>query len=97
MTLKSFVLDGNNFSNIEGFHDEVQHVLTDDFKAYGRGLDAFNDVLRGGFVKYEYDEPFTLVWKNASKSRKELGSNFDDLIDIIERRHADHITLILED
>jgi hypothetical protein len=39
----------------------------------GRNLDAFNDVLRGGFGVYEYAEPVRLIWLHSNKSRKDLG------------------------
>jgi RNAse (barnase) inhibitor barstar len=39
----------------------------------GHNLDAFNDLLRGGFGVYEYKEPIKLTWKNISKSKADLG------------------------
>lgn len=70
----SFEIDGNNFSNLSEFYDEIERKLTKnlDFKI-GRNLDALNDVLRGGFGTYEYEEPFTLVWKNIEKSKNDFG------------------------
>ena len=38
---------------------------------WGRNLDAFNDVLRGGFGSPE--DGFVLVWKNHLASRERLG------------------------
>ena len=45
-----FTIDGRRFSNMAGFYDEVEQVFTCglDWKI-GRNLDAFNDILRGGF------------------------------------------------
>ena len=45
-----FTIDGRRFSNMAGFYDEVERVFTFglDWKI-GRNLDAFNDILRGGF------------------------------------------------
>ena len=73
MAKKTFVIDGNNFSDLEGFYTEVQKVLTDDFKEFGRNLDAFNDILRGGFGKFGAYEEVKIVWKNSEKSKKDLG------------------------
>lgn len=55
-------IDGNNFSTLKGFYDEVERKLTKNLDwNIGRNLDAFNDVLRGGFGVYEYEEPFKLL------------------------------------
>ena len=49
-----FIIDGRRFSNMAGFYDEVEQVFTCglDWKI-GRNLDAFNDILRGGFGRHE--------------------------------------------
>ena len=39
------------------------------FEGVGRNLSAFNDVLRGGFGLFEYDEPISIVWNHSAKSR----------------------------
>ena len=39
----------------------------------GRNLDAFNDVLRGGFGVHDYEEPIRLIWENSDNSRQKLG------------------------
>ena len=50
--------DGRRFSNMAGFYDEVERVFTSglDWKI-GRNLNAFNDILRGGFGWHEYGQP----------------------------------------
>jgi RNAse (barnase) inhibitor barstar len=70
--MKSFVINGNNFSDLSSFFDEVENVLTDKTSEFGRNFDAFNDVLRGGFGKYDYNESVELIWKNSKKSRRDL-------------------------
>jgi len=72
MTKKQFTIDGTNFSTLNGVYDEVGKVLCPDFE-WGRNLDAFNDILRGGIEEHEYEEPIELVWKNSEKSRNDLG------------------------
>lgn len=68
------ILDGNNFSNMDEFYDEIKAVFTKDYDDYvGRNLDAFNDLLRGGFGVFEYGTPLTIKWLNADKSREDLG------------------------
>jgi RNAse (barnase) inhibitor barstar len=89
---KRFIIDGNKFSDLNGFYDEVQKVLTDNFEGFGRNLDAFNDILRGGFGKFD-DENITIIWKHSKKSKREL-KDFDTLVEIIESHKE--IELILD-
>lgn len=70
--MKTFVINGNNFSDLNGFYDEVQKTLTDNFNGFGRDFDAFNDILRGGFGRFEIGEPIEIVWKSSKKSKKDL-------------------------
>lgn len=65
-----FEIDGNNFSTLETFCDEVSRVLMLS-SAVHSNLDAFNDILRGGFGTP--DEGFILRWKNSDMSRQRLG------------------------
>jgi len=69
---KQFTIDATNFSTLNEFYDEVGKVLCPNFE-WGRNLDAFDDILQGGFEVYEYEEPVELVWKNSEKSRDDLG------------------------
>lgn len=68
---KIYTLDGKNFSTLESFFEEVSRVLIPE-SDWGHNLDAFNDILRGGFGTPE--EGFILVWQNAKISRERLGS-----------------------
>ena len=72
--IKEFVLEGNKFDNLQGFYDEVERVLTKDLGwKIGRNLDAFNDVLGGGFGAFEYEEPIHIIWGHSDKSKSDLG------------------------
>src|SRR5262245_862405 len=67
---KIYQIDGHHFSALEEFYDEISRVLIPGAD-WGRNLDAFNDILRGGF-----DTPvegFILQWKNSDLSRQRLG------------------------
>ena len=70
MHKKIYVIDGTNFSTLEEFYDEISRVLIPDV-FWGRNLDAFNDILRGGFGTP--DEGFILIWKNSKLSGQKLG------------------------
>ena len=64
-----YEIDGTRFSTLEEFYDEVQRALS--LSPWGRNLDAFNDVLRGGFGTPE--DGFTIRWKNHTVSKERLG------------------------
>jgi len=98
---KEIVIDGNNFATLMEFYDEVERKFTKGLNwKIGRNLDAFNDVLRGGFGIHGDDEPIIIRWVNSDKSKKELGRSetgkllFDTIVSII-RGHKD-IKLMIE-
>ena len=73
--MKVLTIDGNNFSDLEGFYNEIDKILTKDLDwETGHNLDAYNDLLRGGFGVHEYGEPIVLKWLNYEKSKRELGA-----------------------
>ncbi|MCP1224211.1 barstar family protein [Sebaldella sp. S0638] len=60
----------------------------------GRNLNAFNDILRGGFGVFD-DEEIILIWKNSESSEEKLGEgNFKIITDIIKEH--DHINFFLK-
>ena len=72
--MKTFILDGNCFSDIDGFYDQIDKLLTKNLQwKTGHNLNAFNDLLCGGFGVHEYSESITIKWINYSKSKKDLG------------------------
>jgi RNAse (barnase) inhibitor barstar len=73
--LTTFAIDGNRFATLEEFYDEISRVLTQDV-SWGRNLDAFDDILRGGFGTP--DGGFTLEWRSHDVSRERLG--YDETI-----------------
>ena len=103
MDKKTILLDANKFSTVESFYSAVENAFTKDLGwQIGRNLNAFNDVLRGGFGVFEYEEPIRLIWLHSDKSRKELSlaephagkTFFEFVVDIIKGH--DHIELILQ-
>ena len=65
-----FTIDGHRFSNMAGFYDEVERVLTFGLdRKIGRNLNAFNDILRGGFGRHEYGQPIHIQWLAYEKKR----------------------------
>jgi RNAse (barnase) inhibitor barstar len=70
MPKPELAIDGENFSTLEEFYDEIERVLIPG-AAWGRNLDAFDDILRGGFGTPEGG--FLLLWRQSDLSRKRLG------------------------
>lgn len=76
MEIKTIIIDGNKFNDLESFYTHIDVILTKDLKwDPGHNLDAFNDLLRGGFGIYEYKEAVNLIWLNSEKSKVDLGYN----------------------
>jgi hypothetical protein len=63
------MIDGSKFNDFEGFTREFSSLLTD--YVWHGNLNAFNDILRGGFGTPEGG--FVLRWTNSDRSRKALG------------------------
>ncbi|MDO8553882.1 MAG: ribonuclease inhibitor [Candidatus Micrarchaeota archaeon] len=84
--IKTLIIDGNNFETYEGFCNEVNEQLIGKSSnlEFNGNLDAFNDFLSGGFGKFEYREPITIIWKNSEKSKLILG--FPETIEYIEAK-----------
>jgi RNAse (barnase) inhibitor barstar len=80
MNKPTYIIDGNDFDDLEGLYDQISAVLIPG-KAWGRGLDALNDILRGGFGTPK--EGFTLIWKNSARSRRML--SYDETIKFYEQ------------
>jgi len=69
----TFVIDGAQFEDLDGFYEEVSNKLIDG-AYWGRNLDAFNDILYGDMGRVPGgDVEITLVWRNSARSRRDLG------------------------
>lgn len=94
-----YVIDGAAFSNLRGFFKQVSRILIPR-RSWGRNLNAFNDILRGGFGTPT--EGFVLVWKHSELSRQRLGADFDTLVEILldhgpgGEQAEDRVDLVLE-
>ncbi|MEY9976790.1 barstar family protein [Lysinibacillus sp. RC79] len=70
---KVFVVDGNNFSRFKEFCKEFSRVVLSGKYEWSGNLDAFNDILFGGFGEIEVEEKYTIIWRNSDKSKSDLG------------------------
>jgi len=92
---KEIIIDGNNFTNLSEFYDEVESKFTKGLGwRIGRNLNAYNDVLVGGFGVHDYEEPIKIRWTNSDKSKEHLGRLFDTIIEITVGH--EHIQLKIE-
>ena len=64
-----YEIDGSRFATLEEFFEEVSRVVIPG-QPWGRNLDAFNDILRGGFGTAS--RGFTIHWKNHGLSKQRL-------------------------
>lgn len=76
-----YEIDGNKFDDLEAFYDHVSQILIPGSE-WGRNLDAFNDILRGGFGTPEGG--FIVRWKNSGRSQEQLG--YPETVKYIERK-----------
>ncbi len=91
MNKQTIILNGDNFSDLESFYDEIDRILTKDLTwQTGHTLDAFNDLLRGGFGVYEFGEPVKIIWTKFSDSKDKLGNEITKTLLEIIASH-DHI------
>jgi RNAse (barnase) inhibitor barstar len=88
---KTVTIDGYNFADFETFYNEIDRVCTRGLTwKTGHNLNAFNDLLRGGFGVYDFEEPFNLVWINFERSKQLMGEeHIGWLVEIISKH--DHI------
>lgn len=65
-----YTIDGREFSTLPEFYEVISRKLVPGIE-WGRNLDAFHDLLRGGFGTPE--SGFVLRWQNSQLSRERLG------------------------
>jgi RNAse (barnase) inhibitor barstar len=69
--MKKYIIDGNNFTDYEGFIKELnQKVFIGNI--WNGNLDTLNDMLFGSYGTPDKNERFIIEWKNALKSRSDL-------------------------
>lgn len=71
---KTFFVDGSLIHDIPTLYDEINRVfmVSENWKL-GPSLDAFNDMLYGGYGAIKGDEPVDLIWLNFEQNKKALG------------------------
>ena len=87
-----YTINGALLDTPDSFYDQVYACMTKDIDfTPGHNLDAFADVLRGGFGRHRYGEPVCILWENFSFSRKMLGDRFVfKVVRILLRREEEY-------
>ncbi len=67
------VIHGGHFSSLGGFYEEASNVLMKDTDWKVGTLHGFDDILYGGFGVIEGKEKIEIIWKEAEKSKEDLG------------------------
>lgn len=94
------IFEGKRIVDMESFYDEAGEKLTLNLGwKPGRNLDAFNDLLRGGFGRFETGSPVKLTWKDHAQSREGLGkaATLIYMDEMLQRCHPANREWILED
>ncbi len=73
--MKQIIIEGNSFTNLEGFYDEIERKLTKGYDwEFGRNLKAVKTILKGGMGVHDYGDAIEIAWKDAEKSKQHLGN-----------------------
>jgi RNAse (barnase) inhibitor barstar len=78
---KEYVIDGSQVTSLESFYDLISDVIIPG-TYWGRNLDAFDEILRGGFGTP--NEGFVLRWTHSEVSRARLA--YPETIRQLEKR-----------
>ena len=91
-----YEIDGRDFTTLQEFYEVISRVLIPGAR-WGHNLDAFNDILRGGFGTPE--SGFVLRWTNSTLSRERLGylETVRQLKQRLTHCHPSNRQLVLED
>lgn len=72
--VKQIEIDGNSINDIASFYEEINRVfMIGESWVIANSLDAFNDVLYGGYGVLQGTQSVELVWHHIDHSRKALG------------------------
>ncbi|PKN51311.1 MAG: barnase inhibitor [Deltaproteobacteria bacterium HGW-Deltaproteobacteria-13] len=78
MQIKRCTLNGKAIRSLDDLYDQLAVGLSLP-KYFGRNLDALWDVLAT-----DVEGPFEIVWNHADKSRKVLGDDFDQVLELFQ-------------
>ena len=95
---KTYTINGTRFFTLEEFYQEINDILVLDVY-WGHNLDAFHDILGGGFGTPE--EGFILIWHHTTLSKERLG--YPETVRQLQKRlkkchpaSREHISALME-
>ncbi len=93
MSMKRCLLDGKNIHSLADLYDRLSSGLELPGH-FGRNLDALWDVLSA-----DVEGPFVVIWQQAAISRKQMGRDFDRVVQLLKdlEQERDDFTLKIED
>lgn len=72
--MTTFEINGDTIESIASFYAELNRIfMAEEDWQLGESLDAFNDLLYGGFGAMPSDGEVQLVWHNIEAAREALG------------------------
>ena len=73
-TTCSIYLEGSTITDIPAFYKQLnEQLMQDENWRLGESLDAFDDVLYGGYSKWKDYDQLEIVWKDIAVSERSLG------------------------
>ena len=92
----TYIIDGSEIDDKESFYEQFYMNMTDDLEFDpGHNLDAFSDVLKGGFGMHEYGEEISILWEHFAHSRRALDSEFLlRVLTILLREDEEHACIL---
>jgi len=67
-------LDGRTMTDITAFYEQINaQLMQDEDWKLGESLDAFDDLLYGGYSKWKDYDQLKIVWKDIAISERRLG------------------------
>ena len=71
---RQIIINGNAIRDVASFYEEINRVfMFDENWIIRNSLDAFNDLLYGGFGAVKGTEPIDLIWLDIERSKEALG------------------------
>jgi RNAse (barnase) inhibitor barstar len=93
---KEFILNGTRINTIKRFYEEIENELLLDSNAIDNwSLDAFDDILQGGYGLYDLQEEIIIKWVNFRSSEKKMNPEILESIVKIFQSH-ENITFIAD-
>jgi RNAse (barnase) inhibitor barstar len=72
--VRRIAIEGNSINDIASFYEEINRVfMVGESWIIGHSLDAFNDLLFGGYGALQGAQLVELLWHNMDHSRRALG------------------------